>query len=63
MLRTESDIRKDWHNSDGIMVSICCICYNQKDYIRKCLDGIFMQVTNFPYEILTIQSLYRHLMH
>lgn len=52
MLRTESDIRKDWHNSDGIMVSICCICYNQKDYIRKCLDGIFMQVTNFPYEIL-----------
>lgn len=35
-----------------IMVSICCIAYNQKDYIRKTLDGFLMQNTDFKYEVL-----------
>lgn len=34
------------------LVSICCITYNHEKYIQKCLDGFFMQKTNFPFEIL-----------
>lgn len=40
--------------SDGkdIMVSVCCITYNQEKYIRQCLDSIFMQKTNFEFEVI-----------
>lgn len=34
------------------IVSVLCITYNQKKYIRQCLDGFLMQKTNFKYEIL-----------
>ena len=35
-----------------IMVSICCITYNQEEFIRDALDGFVNQKTNFQYEIL-----------
>lgn len=35
-----------------VLVSICCITYNQKDYIRDALDGFLKQKTDFAYEIL-----------
>ena len=35
-----------------IMVSICCLVYNQKKYIRQALDSFLMQKTNFKFEIL-----------
>ena len=38
-------------NSD-ILVSICCITYNQAHSIRQCLDGFLMQKTNFKFEII-----------
>lgn len=34
------------------VVSICCICYNQEQYIRQALDGFVMQKTNFPFEVV-----------
>jgi len=37
---------------NDIMVSICCLAYNHKDYIRKALDSFLMQKTNFKFEIL-----------
>lgn len=37
---------------DEIMVSICCITYNQEKYIRQALDSFLMQKTNFKYEII-----------
>lgn len=37
---------------DNIQVSICCLTYNHKDYIRQAIDGFLMQKTNFSYEII-----------
>lgn len=34
------------------MVSICCLVYNHKNYIRQALDSFLMQKTNFKFEIL-----------
>ena len=34
------------------LVSICCIAYNQEQYIRETLDGFLKQKTSFPFEIL-----------
>ncbi len=38
--------------SRDIQVSICCLVYNHKSYIRKALDSFLMQRTSFAYEIL-----------
>ena len=34
------------------LVSICCITYNQVQYIRRCLEGLLIQKTSFPFEII-----------
>ncbi len=34
------------------LVSICSLTYNHAPYIRQCLDGLLMQQTNFPFEII-----------
>jgi len=34
------------------LVSICCICYDQEQYIRQALDGFVMQQTSFPFEVV-----------
>jgi glycosyltransferase involved in cell wall biosynthesis len=39
-------------NNPEIMVSVCCITYNQEKYIAEALDGFLMQKTNFKYEII-----------
>jgi len=35
-----------------VMVSICCITYNQVEYIRDALEGFVNQKTDFGYEVL-----------
>lgn len=35
-----------------LMVTVRCITYNQEAYIRKCLEGIVMQRTNFRFEAI-----------
>ena len=34
------------------LVSVCVMTYQHKKYIKDCLDGILMQKTDFPFEIL-----------
>ena len=34
------------------LVSICCLAYNHKKYIRECLDEFILQKTNFAFEVL-----------
>lgn len=35
-----------------IMVTICCITYNQEKYISQTIESFLMQETNFKYEII-----------
>lgn len=35
-----------------IQVSVCCIAYNQANYIRKTLEGFVAQETDFRFEVL-----------
>ena len=34
------------------LVSVCIITYNHEKYIRQCLDGVVMQKTKFPFEVI-----------
>lgn len=36
----------------NLMVSICCITFNHEHFIRRALEGFFMQQTNFEFEII-----------
>lgn len=39
-------------SQSDIMVSVCCITYNQEKYIAEALESFLMQKTNFKYEIV-----------
>ncbi len=40
------------NNTNNPSVSICCLAYNHKQFIRKALDSFLMQQTDFAFEIL-----------
>ena len=37
---------------DKIKLSIVCLAYNHKAFIREALDSFVMQKTNFPFEVI-----------
>ena len=47
----EESTRRD-EPQESPLVSICCIAYNQEQYIRETLDSFLNQKTSFPFEIL-----------
>jgi glycosyltransferase involved in cell wall biosynthesis len=38
--------------NEEIKVTVCCLAYNHKDYIKYAIEGFLMQKTNFKFEIL-----------
>ena len=34
------------------LISIHCLVYNHQHFLRHCLDGIVMQQTDYPYEVI-----------
>lgn len=44
----------DMRNGNKMIQKVSClvITYNQKEYIKQCIDGIAMQKTSFPFEII-----------
>ena len=50
--KTEKHNSGKMERGQDIMVSICCITYNQAAYIRDALEGFVNQETDFPYEVL-----------
>ena len=41
------------------LLSVCLITYNHEKYIRETLDGIFIQQTNFPFEVIIADDFSR----
>ncbi len=39
-------------NKDEVLVSICVVTFQHVNYIEKCLEGLLMQETDFPFEII-----------
>lgn len=37
---------------DQVRVSVCVMTYNQRPYLRQCLESIVSQVCNFPFEVI-----------
>lgn len=40
------------NKKEECLVSIYCLTYNHKNYIKKCLDGFVMQKTNFKFKAI-----------
>ncbi|NBM57126.1 glycosyltransferase [Proteus sp. G2667] len=49
---TEKDITSNWKHDSSIMVSICCITYNQEKYIENAINSFLEQKTSFKFEII-----------
>lgn len=48
----KKQIMKQMEETCRPVVSVCCLVYNQEQFIRDCFDGFIAQKTNFPIEIL-----------
>lgn len=45
-------VRDQLSSTDSPAVSVSCISYNQKGYIKNCIEGFLNQTVDFPVEIL-----------
>ena len=50
--KTEYNIVKNWKSRGKPLLSCCCITYNHEKFISQAIDGMLIQETNFPFEII-----------
>lgn len=50
-LPSESEIMANWQASEPL-VSICCITFNHRAFIKDAIEGFLKQKTDFPFEII-----------
>lgn len=51
-IRTEEEIVSGWQSGASVLASVCCITYNQKNFIREAIDSFLIQDTDFPFEVI-----------
>lgn len=44
--------KADLMSSSAPIVSVCILTYNHEPFIGKCLEGVMMQQTSFPFEVI-----------
>ena len=50
--KNETEIMKRWAYSEPPLLTVAVISYNHENYIAEALDGILMQETDFPFEVI-----------
>lgn len=50
--KNEAQIMKNWAYSKPPLLTVASITYNHEKYISEALDGMLMQKTDFPFEII-----------
>ena len=50
--KNETEIMKSWGYTEPPLVTVACVTFNHENYISDALDGILMQETDFPFEII-----------
>jgi len=52
-LRSQEEIIKTWKGSmEEPLVSIICLAYNYEKFLPQAIEGVLMQKTSFPFELL-----------
>jgi len=49
---SEKDLMSNWVAKNLPLVSVTCIAYNHEKFIEQAIEGILMQKTNFPFEVI-----------
>jgi acetyltransferase-like isoleucine patch superfamily enzyme len=51
-LAMEAEFLREYENKNKPVVSVCCLAYNQEEFIADALDGFVKQQTDFPFEVI-----------
>ena len=50
--KNETEIMKSWTYSEPFLLTVVVVSFNHENYMEHALDGILMQETDFPFEII-----------
>lgn len=52
MARSESELTRNWQNSELPLVSVVCITYNHERFIRDAIESFLAQETDFAFSVV-----------